>query len=456
MFDFDPGFLQNHPAVSPIGRNTRLIFGSLGLTCAVAMADTDLARAQSTVPPGESGTPAPGIKPSTPPARAVVPAATPPVQAPNVTLEVVADRDAVERDETLAIVVILTNKADAGLTGVKISVPSAAFEPPSLPSGASAPPEPSSVSAFGTMHHTIALKPRPLAAFGPHKVPVVVEYAWSPPTGAKRTSAQTATLTLQVKRRFEEEGKGLPGGTAVFLYLLLPVVPAFLAYDVVEHLRKGDGFTMPKFGTEHIVPAFLVSLVLSVALATAVNFNVELAYTNPRLFLSVLGLSAVLGAAVPAVRWIYWVYERWRWAFKNGDSSSEYLRKALLGPRTPAQFVWVEGDAGGETWKGVRLHQPDGTVVLGARVQVTTADSAKNGAEWQRLTGQVFHGAQPDAALKDRQLLVKMAKAGTATVNHVESIVRGGASLDSFVAVDGLALLQTKSTSAKPLVQVVR
>jgi len=429
-----------------IGSTARLIFGSLGLACLVAAAGADLARAQSKGAPAASG------KASSAPKAAAPAGAAPAVQAPAVTLEVAADRDGVERNEPLAVVVILTNKADVELRGVKISVLSAAFQPPVISA-----PAPPTVPAFRTVHHPMTLTSMPQATFGAHKVPVMVEYTWPAPTGGTWTSAQTAMLTVQVKRRFEEEGKGLPGGTAVFLYLLLPVVPAFLAYDVLERLRKGEGLTMPKFGTEHIMPAFLLALVLSIAVATAVNFNVELAYTNPRLFLGVIAFSAGLGAAIPAGRFMRGVQQRWRWAFKNGEPADEYLRKALLGPRTSAEFVWVEGTAGGETWKGVKLLQPNGTaVVLGARVQVTTPDSAGPGTSWQRLTTEVFHGAGDEATLADRRLLVKMVKAGTVTVSRLESIVRGTNTVDGFVAVGAPAQLQTTATTAKPLVQVIR
>ncbi|MBI2155349.1 MAG: hypothetical protein HY616_06045 [Candidatus Rokubacteria bacterium] len=434
-------FFQNQSAVLPIVRRARLIVRSLGLATAVALAIVSSARAQS--PAAQATTTA---KTPTPAAQATPTAP----QAPTVALEVVPDRDAVERQQTVAVVVIVTNKSDASLTGVTVSVPSAAFKP------AVAVTFPADVSPFGTAHATITLQPEAQAAFGAHKVAVVAEYSWAGPAGARR-SAQTATVSLQIKRRFEEEAKGLPGGTAAFLYLLLPVVPAFLAFDVVDRLRKGETLRMPTFSTEHIVPAFLLSLLFSIGFMTAASFNVELAYSDPGLFLRVLALSAALGAGVPCVRWLYAVVVRWRWAFTNDDTPAEYLRKALLGPRAPSDYVWIEGTVGSETWEGVRLRQPDDTLVLGVRLQATAATGAGGTVRedvWTTLTTEIFE----QTALKDRRLLVKLVKTGAVGLRFQQKIIRGGQPIDGAVAVDGLAGLKETSgkSTPKPLVEPVR
>jgi hypothetical protein len=424
--------------VSPIGRAARLILGSLGLTAAIAAVVVSQSRAQSTAPASTSAAPQA-------PATGQAPSTT----APGVTLEVMPDIDGLELGAKLALFVVVTNKSETPLNDVTVSVRSSAFQRigPAVPVGV--------VPPFGTMHETITVEPMREAAFGPHKVPVLVEYAWSTTAGAARKSAQAVTVSLQIKRRFEEEGKSLPGGTAAFLYLLLPVVPAFLAFDVVDRLRKGEALRIPTFGTEHVVPAFLLSLLLSVSVMTAAKLNVELAYTDPRLFLLVLAASAVLGALIPGARWIHAAITRWRWAFRNGDSLEEYLRKALLGPRTPADFVWVEGAAGADTWQGLRLQQPAGALVLGARLQVNIANGA-NGQPledaWKKATTEIFE----QATLKDRRGLVDMAKAGTVKLGFQERIVRAGQPLDGAVAIDGLAEFKETKTTPKPIVQPVR
>src|SRR6185503_9509544 len=99
----------------------------------------DLALAQSKGAPAASG------KASSAPKAAAPAGAAPAVQAPAVTLEVATDRDGVERNEPLAVVVILTNKADVELRDVTISILNPAFQPPVISA-----PAPPTVPAFRT------------------------------------------------------------------------------------------------------------------------------------------------------------------------------------------------------------------------------------------------------------------------------------------------------------------
>jgi hypothetical protein len=374
-------------------------------------------------------------------------------QAPTVALEVVPDRDAVELKEKVSLVVIVTNKSSISLTGLNVSVQSAAFR------FAAAPGSLANVSAFGTAYGTITLEPirredvkngTPDAAFGSHKLAVIVEYFWSGPTGAGR-SAQTATVVLQVKRRFEEEAKGLPGGTAAFLYLFLPIVPAFLAFDVVDRLRKGEALRIPTFGTEQIVPAFMLSLLLSIGFTTAASLNIELAYSSPTLFLGVLGLSAILGAAVPGGLLFRDTWIRWRWAFKKDDSLAEYLRKALLKPNRQSSYVWVEGTVGAETWQGVKLQQPDGAVVLGAQLQASPAKADENARKgvWTTLTTSVF---DKSGAVKNCPLLVNLVRTGEVSLDFNQTIKRDGPEIRDVVATDGFKEFKETKATPTPLV----
>jgi len=394
------------------------------------------------------------------PARAATDGA---LQPPTVVLEVVPARDAVEHGERLSVVVVVTNKSAIPLRDVRITVPSVPLAlnpaPPPAPTFVG-PPESvvllGDVPAFGSAHEAILLTATDPASFGSHKLPVVARYAWSASRTPLHSSAQTATLTVQVKRRFEEEGRALPGGAAAFLYLLLPVVPAFMVYDLVDRWRRGEELSFPRFDAEQLVPAFLMSLLLSIVFAAILNFNVELAYRDPRLFLLVIAVSAALGAALPTARWAYAKCVDRRWAFADGDSAEAYLRKALLGPRTPSEFDWLEGTDGNQIWNGVKLVQPDGSLALGARLQVSTDDSDRDGKNWTKLTTLVFDGATRGAALKDRNALVDMVERGTAAITHLEKITRGTSPLDAFVVVDGLRQWTVKSTKRAPLVEPVR
>ena len=392
----------------------------------------------------------------TEPATAPAPVAAP--QRPDVSLDIIADREGVEVGEQLPLVLIVTNKSDTPLTAVTVWVPSASFQ--LVHDAAHGASLPDALAAFGTAQGTITLEPRKEqpkvpgeaapSPFGSHKVPVVVEYTWLR-NGVTTRSAQTGTVSLNVRRRFEEESKSLPGGTAAFLYLILPIVPAFFAFDAVDRLRKGEPLQMPKFGTEHIFPAFLLSLLLSVVIVTLRSVNVDLAYSNPIQFIGFLAGSAVLGALLPGVRWVYAVVERQRWGFRHTDQAADYLRKALLSPYRPSDVEWVEGAAGGVNWAGIRLWQPDKTMALGPRLQVTPAgaDDKQRKEQWKILTTEIFDSSE---ALIDARRLVEMVKAHTLAIGYLGRVTRGGDPISSVVATEGLA--QFQQTASRPMALV--
>jgi len=418
-------------AAPTLERKIRLILGSLGLAFALALV----------VSPAhtEPAKPAP-----TEPAKSE----EPPLQRPDVNVEIVPDREGVELRGQLSLVLIVTNKSNTPLAAVKVSVPSDSFQ--LAPSDSVPPPNPVAlpdIAAFGTTQEKIILQPhdkKQPATFGLHKVPVVVAYTWMTPKGVAMRSAQTATVNLSVLRRFEEEGKSLPGGTAVFLYLLLPIVPAFFAFEAVDQLRRGAELEMPRFGTEHIVPAFLLAFLLSVGFVTLPrSFNVDQAYSDPLNFVGFLFASALLGALVPGIRWAYALLVRWRWGFREKDSPAEYLRKALLSPYGPTHVEWVEGTVGGVTWAGMQLCQPDKTMVLGARMQVTPKSADVNLQEVRN-------------ALTDRRRLLKMVKADRVKVIPLDKIQRGAVKLDVPVVTEGLAEFKNTKSEPKSLVEPIQ
>jgi hypothetical protein len=377
------------------------------------------------------------------------PTVSAPPMAPTVVLDAMPDRESVERQEPLEIFLIVNNRSDAALERLTFSLPNGAFQQVDETGF------PSSIPAFGSRQQTITLCARRDAAFGQHRLPVVVEYTWRRDTTEVR-SAQTVAVSVQVRRRFEEEAKGFPGGTAAFLYLLLPVIPAFLSYETIEHLRKGEGLQVPTFRNEHIAFAFLLAVVLSFLMVIAAHRDINVTYSDPLLFVAALGISAFVGAVVPSLRWLRDIWLNSRWAFRNGDTAVAYLRKALLGPRTPKEgdFSWVTGTAAGEIWQGVLLEQPNGTKVLGARAQVspTGPNLQKREATWTALTGDVLEGGK----VKDPKRLLEMLQAGSITVGLLEKIARGPQRLEVWLVVDGPAQLQTTAVDVKPLLEAVR
>jgi hypothetical protein len=382
-------------------------------------------------------------------------------RAPVVSLEAVADGEGVELTKHVAVVLIVTNKSATSLDGVKISIPSASFEPDPPDTDLALP----NIRAFETIYRSIDLQPigKPQAAYGTHKVPVVIKYTWAAPNRPEMTSSQATTVTLQVLRRFQQEGGALPGGTAVFLYLILPIVPAFFAFDAVDRLRKGEQLGLPTFGTEHILPAFLLSLLLSIFTVTvssfSTEFNVELAYSNPLLFVGYVAASAAIGALVPGGRWIWDAVENGKWRFRPGESPADYLRKALLGPGAPKAFDWVEGIVGSETYKGMQLQQPGRkprALVLGARMQVTRGKI--NGKEiddelWEQLKSQVFDGKN---ALTDRRRLLAMVQDGWLKAGPLQLVARGDENVPGLALTEELSGFKPTRHTAKTLVEPIQ
>lgn len=390
-------------------------------------------------------------KPATSPAPA---AEEHQLQRPDVGLEIIADRDAIEVGAPVPVTLIVTNKSDIPLADVKVAVHSDAFR---RLSGSL----PVSLAPFGTAIGNLVLKPgrddpdkdKTPVIYGTHKVPVIVEYAWTTPKGDVVTSAQTGSVTLNVLRRFDEEGKSLPGGSAAFLYLLLPVIPAFFAYSVVDQLRQGKGLEMPKFGTEQIVPAFLLSLVLS---GCAVGFDVDLAYYDRQKFIFFMIASAFLGALLPLVQWAREANGRRRWTFHEQDSYEDYLRKALFSPKTRnAKPVWVEGTVDSVVWAGMRLFQPDGAPVLGAQLQVSPNPDEGEGRRkelWDKLE-RILSGNE----LKEPELLLEMIRTRQLVVNLLDAVKRGEEAITDVVSTDKeLLRLQPKSLVDKTLVKATR
>ena len=110
--------------------------------------------------------------------------------------------------------------------------------------------------------------------------------------------------------------KVFPGGTAAFLYFLLPIIPALLSYQLVERYRKGEGWHMPAFSSEQIVPAFFLAVVLSFLIVAVAKSKGGINYSNPVVFASVLGISLVVGAIIPFIRLLGDLYQSKTWGLK--------------------------------------------------------------------------------------------------------------------------------------------
>ena len=367
---------------------------------------------------------------------------------PEIDFRAVSSRDKVERDEPVIIYLSIVNKTNFPISVSGIDIPNQAFESSNIPN------LPILLSPHGSSKPTVTIKPRETTKFGLHRLMLSVDFNWS---DARRTftSTQPTTVTVEVTRRFEEEAKGFPGGTAAFLYLLLPIIPAFLSYQTIERLRTGKGLRMPTFRNEYIVPAFFAAIIVSFLMLMTARTDTAVDYSNPRTFLSVLTGSLVLGAVIPGIHAGLNLIQKLRWGFSPKDSMATYVEKALFGPRRPHQFKWVKGTVKGESWEGILLEQPNTAKVLGACLQVSPR--ANPDPETYQTTVREIELTVLDRSgkVKDPQRLVDLAKAGDLTLNYMNRIKQSDRALDAIVVVQEISNLEIENTEIKPLVVLV-
>jgi uncharacterized integral membrane protein len=341
---------------------------------------------------------------------------------PTVEFLAFSARDNVKRGESVSVALVITNKSSETLTQLNLKISDGSFEvvtPPSL----------QTVPAFGSLRPTVVLRAKGNADFIKHSILMTLEYSWG--SGKPIASALTTTVSVEVKRPFEDIAPGLPGGSAALFLLLLPLIPAFLSYQLFDRWRRGEGWKWPTFSAEYIVAAVLIVLVAN---ALLVLFNLgawSVDYSNPLILIIVLLGSFVLGIVVPGGRWLISSRRKSEWGFTNQETMVSYLRKALLSPYTPPSIEWVKRTANGEEWSGLLLKQPEGANVLGARLQVGYQESVSD-QEWQTFLTEVI-GLDGNVLDKDR--LLQMINANVLVLNFDARVMRGEEPLDQVVVV---------------------
>lgn len=358
------------------------------------------------------------------------------VTAPVVTVQAVPRRPSgVETDDSLKaripFALVVVNGSARELTHLRLVVDEN--------SGfvlAAAPQLPAKLAPFNTFISAFVLAPQRPAPYGRNDVVLTLRYQWRHGYTAF-TSAQPMTASVELKRLFDEEARALPGGTASLFYLLLPLFPAYFAYQIVERLRRGEGLQVPVFGSEYLLPAFCIGLL--------VNYLFSGRYSRTTVLLA----AAALGALWPALRWGWETYQQWRWGFKDTDDEETYLEKALLSPWIPRGELWVTAKGGGETWSGVLLAQPDGRPVLGPRLQVSAPDPPANA----RL-GELAEAISRPSSRRIRKRLVREVRKSKATVARVESVQRDGQQHPSIIASEELVGFERQSAKRKKFVTV--
>lgn len=319
--------------------------------------------------------------------------------APAVELSVVPERDGVEPGESLALHVFVSNPSPVPLEGVSLVLP----DPEKIRIERSGPPLASVVPPFGSASERLTLRPQGGALLGARKLPFTLLYRWSAPPH-QGESARRAVVAVEVRPPFAEEAKGLPGGSGALLALLLPVIPAFLTYQIVNELRKKQGLQMPRFSNEYIVPAFFIALIASSLRLLPWSEAAELTLGK------LLILSAVLGAVWPLLHWGVDIYRWKRWGFHPQDEVKVYLRKALLSPWAPPRYTWVSGLVGKEKWEGILLRQPDGGPALGSTLLISQGSAPDESDVEAAVT--LLDRVNNGGSRKDRKQLIGEVESG--------------------------------------------
>jgi hypothetical protein len=345
-------------------------------------------------------------------------------------------RDIVKRLEDVPVVIRLTNKSATAASNVRITLVSRDF---ALPNPLTIP----LLAPFGSETRQITIAVRDSANFTSHHPVLVGEYEWG--SNPVHHSARSAPLNLQVVHQYEDEAKGLPGGSAALLYLILPIVPAFLAYDLVDGIRLGQGLKLPKFDTAYLAPAFLMAILVEYLLVLSARSGSAFDLTEPGPLLCALAVSTLAGVSVPGVRIIHQSI-RMRKAFNRSDDLSTYLQKALEQcPDGLAQ--WVEGSGEWKNFAGLLLTQPDKKTVLGARLQVSP--SQQDADVLRRLTGCFDANGNLSGAAQ----LLQLVNTGKATLGFLDRVEEAGTPSANAVVTHGLEGLTHQAPQAKQIVE---
>jgi hypothetical protein len=357
---------------------------------------------------------------------------------PKVEFQAVAERDAVKRGSALKVLLLIANQSDTPLTQPSLVLRGFGFD-------GTMPPL-KDVAGYGSETANVTLTAGEQVEFGQRRVVFLLEYSWTR-NGKSGAAIQPATVTVQLNRQFEEEAKGLPGGTAALLYLLLPTMPAFLAYEFVDALRKGEGLKMPQFRTEYIVPAFLAAVLLSFLSLVGARADESFAYANPTRFAIILLVSCAAGALIPGWRWMV---ERRNWrqqAFRADDGFADYLAKVLL-QSANGEVRWVTGTVGGQSLAGVLLQQPNGEPVLGARLQVSPVQGK---SDW----GELVKVVDAKGVVHDGAKLVQWVRANAVSVAFLANILKDEGTVADAKIVAGIEGFETKTSEPSTIVTAV-
>lgn len=369
---------------------------------------------------------------------------------PMLEFQAIPTRDNLERGQTVTINLVLTSKSNVAVSNPRLIITSDAFDVVTLPHLGN------SLGPFAAVRGAVVLKARPDAAFTKHAIAAGVQYTWGQAPHEFK-SEQSATVTLEVKRPFQDEAGGLPGGTAALFLLLLPVIPAFLGYQLVESKRQFGKVKISAFSPEYVLVTFLIAILVNAIAFLITGRHWWLDFSNPVTLIVVILGSLFAGAIIPGVRWYLdkgKAKEASQWEFNQNESVETYLRKALLSPYNRREFEWVMIPVGKEEWEGISLQQPNGEPVLGAQLTVGFEEEVSENA-WREFLDQVL---SKEGAVKDPERLLTMIVKGELSWEFLRKVARDKTAIPDFVIVEEIRKTKKKRTSPKacPLLIPIR
>jgi hypothetical protein len=370
--------------------------------------------------------------------------ATGQAKAPAVEFQAVPGREEIVPGESLTIVLFVSNNSTVTLDNLELVGPDNGF---SVKGKASLP---QSLPPFSGARMSVLVETPKLAQFGRNHLLLALRYRWKL-NGTEIRSMRPTAVNLVMRRSLEEQAKGLPFGTAALVYLLLPIFPAALSYQLFDRLRTTGRLEIPSFPAAYLVPGFLIGLVVSYL----VGPKAAIESASLPVLLRVVATSFAVGAAVPVFLWVTSYIRRRRWGFAPSETLQSYLRKALLSPSSPDDFVWAKGTASGEAWEGIQLYQPGGetVTVLGPTLQATpsSVDEETRQVLWNRL----ILALAEDGTLLDRKRLMHMVEDGEVSLNFLARVRRGSNSYGGTVAVKAVAGFQREEGEVKAFIRPI-
>jgi hypothetical protein len=355
---------------------------------------------------------------------------------PDVTFQVLADRDTANRYDCIGLVFLVTNRSELSLDNVQLVLePNDSVNLKPLPAIGAIP-------AFGSQVVENCALISANSSFQNHRAVFLLHYSWSA-SGVQHVSTQSATWSVQVERQFEDEAKGLPGGTAALLYLILPVMILFLAYQIVDSLRVGK-LEIPEFKSTYIAPAFLGAILFNLLIMHDWQNDQGFLYGTPQGLARSILLLVLAGAAIPLVRWFVGLCF---YTFREKDSKQKYLAKALHGNHI-GEVSWTKATIAGIEWEGALLTQPNGAKGFGARLAVSPADPGGPSAEDLKTViderGIIF----------DKAKLMDYIRTGKLKLGFEERIKQSGKPIDGLFVECKSTELANESAIRKQIVRL--